>query len=69
MVEVFKTNVEDKSAADEIKTELLQIYPTGVIDFDLEDCDKILRVENDLFVVKCISDILLQRGFTCEVLE
>lgn len=69
MVEVFKTNVKDKSAADEIKNELLQIYPSGIIDFDLEDCDKILRVESDLFVVKCITDVLLQRGFICEVLE
>ena len=69
MVEVFKTNVKDKSAADEIKNELLQIYPSGIIDFDLEVCDKISRVESDLFVVKCITDVLLQRGFICEVLE
>ena len=45
MVEIFKTDVEEVSKADMIVEKLLQHFPTYRINFDLHDCDKILRVE------------------------
>lgn len=44
MVEVFKTNVEFKQQACEL-VELIQgTFPGYKANFDLNDCDKILRV-------------------------
>ena len=69
MVEVFKTNVNDKSAAHEITTDLYRLFPEGRVNFDLEDCDKILRVESERLVPHEIAEIVNCRGFECEVLE
>ena len=45
MVEVFKTNVEEIVQAKKIIELLLEHFPGNRINFDLHDCDKILRVE------------------------
>lgn len=66
MVEVFKTNVYDAEAADEIAGHLLKLFSGGKVNFDLEDCDKILRVENESIKVKTF---LYEKGFNCEILE
>ena len=46
IVEVFKTNVSNQHLANRIITDLNQLYPNYRINFDLEDCDKILRIES-----------------------
>lgn len=45
MIEIFKTNVREKNEADEIVSFLLKRNPGFKINFDLEDCDNILRIE------------------------
>jgi len=45
MVEIFKTNVEEVSMASIIVEKLHQEFPAYRINFDLNDCDRILRVE------------------------
>ena len=37
--------------------------------FDLEDCDHILRVIADDLLIQNIVDILVANGFSCEELE
>jgi hypothetical protein len=69
MVEVFKTNIEDKTAAMRIAAELNGYFPGGRINFDLDDCDKILRVESDNIIPEEVTNILTRKGFICEVLE
>jgi hypothetical protein len=49
MIEVFKTNVEEAKDAGTIVQLLLQQFPGSRINFDLQDCDKILRVEGKDF--------------------
>jgi hypothetical protein len=44
-VEVFRTNIGDSNGADRLKKELFVLYPFSRVSFDLEDCDKILRIE------------------------
>lgn len=46
MVEVFKTNIEKRKNAKRVLMLLSQRFPNYRINFDLEDCDNILRVEN-----------------------
>jgi hypothetical protein len=47
MIEIFKTNVQEVSHANEIVALLLEYYPGSKINFDMHDCDKILRVEGN----------------------
>jgi hypothetical protein len=45
-VEVFKTNVDNEQSAFEIIQILKKHFPHAKVNFDLDDCDKILRVES-----------------------
>ena len=47
MVEVFKTNVKKAGEAKRVINELLHHFPDKKINFDLQDCDKVLRVEGE----------------------
>ena len=69
MVEVFKTNIRDKMTAHLIASHLQEHFPGGKINFDLDDCDNILRVENENVCPEKIALILSSNGYTCEVLE
>ncbi|WP_202409477.1 hypothetical protein [Hufsiella arboris] len=69
MVEVFKTNVKRRSDANRILFELHQIFRGYQANFDLEDCDNILRVQNVAIVEPAGIILLLQAyGFHCEIL-
>lgn len=69
MVEVFKTNINDKTVANKVAADLHQHFPGGKINFDLDDCDRILRVESENIVPEEITGVLNRKGFLCEVLE
>jgi hypothetical protein len=69
MIEVFKTNVEEIYQAKNLVDLLLQHFPGSKINFDLHDCDKILRVEGDNFATDQVMILVERNGFVCEVLE
>ncbi|MCK0131566.1 methyltransferase type 11 [Flavobacteriaceae bacterium F08102] len=46
IVEIFKTNVDNQQLASKIVADLNQLHPEYGINFDLEDCDNILRIES-----------------------
>ena len=69
MVEIFKTNVYDAKTAEEIASHLVKLLPGSKINFDLNDCDKILRVENETIYPEEIKSLLLNKGYICEILE
>lgn len=46
MIEVFKTDVKKNKQAKSVIKHLRQKFPHFRVNFDLEDCDNILRVEN-----------------------
>ncbi|ABG57969.1 hypothetical protein [Cytophaga hutchinsonii] len=46
MIEIFKTSVQNDLQAMVVKKLLLKQNPSLEINFDLEDCDKILRIKN-----------------------
>ncbi|WP_262708982.1 hypothetical protein [Flavobacterium hiemivividum] len=39
------------------------------INFDLDDCDKILRVEGEIIPIVAIIELLINENYKCEVLE
>lgn len=45
-IEVFKTNVVHEETADVILKEIGAHQPKYKCNFDLDDCDKVLRIEN-----------------------
>lgn len=69
MVEVFKTNIDKNDVAAEIATELQWLFPTITISFDLDDCDRILRVCGDQIHVHGILSFMQRKGHMCEQLD
>ena len=69
MIEVFKTNVETAGDADNIVEMLLQHFSGSRINFDLQDRDRILRVEGKDFSTDKVMMLLKENGFHCAVLE
>lgn len=69
MVEVFKTNVEQQNQAVILLADLLQRFPSFAINFDLEDCDKILRVKGKNIPAEEIIDVLRSNGLQGQVLD
>jgi hypothetical protein len=69
MIGVFKTNVQKKKDARQLLKNLQAFFPTGRINFDLQDCDKILRVELVDYEAARIIDIINECGFICVELD
>ena len=69
MVEVFKTNVQKKTQSKMLLSILSEAFPSFKINFDLSDCDKVLRVEGDNMEALRIMMIVKEYGFNCEVLD
>ena len=69
MIEIFKTNVKNARQAKTMLALLHYHFPSSEINFDLEDCDKILRVKGEIFCSSDIVKILANNGFECFVLE
>lgn len=69
MVEVFKTNIELAHDAADIIQLLSQYFPGARINFDLQDCDRILRMEGIQFSTTHVMQLVQQNGFHCEILE
>ncbi len=68
MVEVFKTNVEQTEQSELLISEIIRHVPNSKINFDLEDCDKILRIEAESISNETIIELLQKNGFQAEVL-
>ena len=70
-IEVFKTNIAAETEAKQLARLLLLSYPDYKVNFDLDDCDHILRIESkERFIDhQGINDICLDAGYYIEVLE
>jgi hypothetical protein len=68
VVEVFKTSVNSKDESVHLLRQLHLHFPACKINFDLEDCDHILRIEGRDICVQTVSEILTTQNFTCEQL-
>jgi hypothetical protein len=68
MIEVFKTNVQEMEQSKMIVGKLLEHFPNSIINFDLEDCDKILRIHAVSISNHHIIELLNSYGYHCEPL-
>jgi hypothetical protein len=68
MILVFKTSINTKKAVQTV-TPTLEKIPNSTWNFDLDDCDKILRINSEENVSNQVISDLKQYGFSCELLE
>jgi len=69
MVEVFKTNVTDVRHARELVVMIESCFEVDRVNFDLDDCDHILRIEvRDSFDVDSLISLLRRMDVRAEVL-
>ncbi|HEY0067303.1 MAG TPA: hypothetical protein VGB46_08070 [Flavisolibacter sp.] len=69
MIEVFKTNVKDATEAGRLTALLRHHFPGSRINFDIHDCDRILRIEGKDFRTGEVETLVQENGFACSVLE
>ena len=69
MVEVFKTNVQKKAQSKMLLSILSEAFPSLKINFDLSDCDKVLRAEGDNIEALRIITLVKEYGVKCEILD
>lgn len=68
MVEIFKTDVQYPQQTIPVLQELQKHYPCYKLNFDLEDCDKILRVETEepIINIQHVAKLVNQLGYRAE---
>ncbi|HYG20497.1 MAG TPA: hypothetical protein VD816_16270 [Ohtaekwangia sp.] len=66
MIEVFKTNVVYRDHADLLLEQIHATFSNYAANFDLEDCDRILRIKSSKGPVECEAIIYLLKGFGFE---
>lgn len=69
MIYVFKTSVTSEMQAKQLKPHIDKILPKAKWNFDLEDCDRILRIDRKENVILPITSLLKKHHFDCEELE
>lgn len=68
MIEVFKTNVQNLSTAKTVEQALTTGLGYTKVSFDLEDCDRILRIEATAICTASVIRLLKALECECEVL-
>lgn len=68
MVHVFKTSVLTEIQISKLRPELDELLPDAKWNFDLDDCDKILRIDTSSDIADAVTTLLLTSGFDCEEL-
>jgi hypothetical protein len=68
-IEIFRTNIKDKEVAFSVLLELSKHFPGAKVNFDLDDCDNILRIEGADLNINKVIDSMTNLGYLCEVLN
>jgi hypothetical protein len=69
-IEVFRTDVKERNDATALVREIEERHPYLRANFDLDDCDRILRVMSNKGPVRpsLLIDLLKEFGFHAEIL-
>jgi hypothetical protein len=67
MVEIFKTNVTNKKLANGVLKTLHTCLPAYHFNFDLDDCDRILRVQSTGIPIEIMKIIQIVKDHSIEV--
>lgn len=66
---VFKTSVESHDHITQLAPTLDLLAGCGAWNFDLTDCDRILRIVSDRVTPACVIHLVKTLGFACQELE
>lgn len=69
MIYIFKTSVTTKNQVEKLEPHINRILTSEKWSFDLEDCDKVLRIDCEENIAMEITDLLSTHKFYCEELE
>lgn len=67
MVEIFRTNVKNKKLAGKVLKALSLHLPAFKFNFDLDDCDRILRAQSSGCPVECHKIMQIVQGHSVEI--
>jgi hypothetical protein len=69
-VEIFKTNICNVNQASRVIQLLSDQFPEYKVNFDLDDCDRILRIETVFGAINdaLIKQLLASAGYFCQEL-
>ena len=68
MIYVFKTSVKTKKGVQQLSPYLNNIRPQLRWNFDLEDCDNILRIDSLTEITESVIELMQGKGFDCKEL-
>lgn len=65
-IEIFKTDITDKRHAQVLVDEIQQAFPGYKANFDLWDCDNILRIKSTTIIIDPSALINFLENYGCE---
>lgn len=65
MIYVFKTSVKNKAQINKLKLKLNTLLRSSKWNFDLEDCDNILRIDSEEEICESVINLLKKQNFEC----
>ena len=68
MIEVFKTDVKRIGESKVLLSKLSERFPHYKMNFDLSDCDKILRVEAENIFINELFEFINFSNFKVEII-
>jgi len=69
MIYVFKTSVSTRTHAEKLRPYLDKLLQNAKWNFDLDDCDKILRVDTAEDIKTALPSLLRTLNIMCRELE
>lgn len=69
MIQVFRTTVDTTAKIVLLKPHLDRITTIRKWNFDLWDCDRILRIDGQEDTAEAVTAVLARHGFACTELE
>ena len=67
-IEIYKTDIRTKEEASFITALLQFVISDCIMNFDLEDCDHILRIETNRDIKEMVYRVFNKQGFYCQQL-
>lgn len=68
LIEVYSTNIYCTRQAEQLEASIISEFPHVKVSYDLQDCDKILKVSGD-FDPSAIVEIAKHAGLFAQLLE
>jgi hypothetical protein len=70
MLGIFRTNIQTTKDKSDVIDAIAAQLPVTACSVDLEDCDKVLRIDSPvIFAPETIINLVADLGFDCQILD